>query len=171
MHRKYFHFRVNERRYEFGDSDGANDWVCAKIPNDGRIKKDCIPKVYYYSFCVDIQLDIFREMPQAGMYICWKTETSRYKFIVGIYKILLQLRNSLHVRVAMVESATVMTEMPATRDPLLFLVFSLLQCFHYCLHICSKICVILYCWKLISIWMGGESYSIIFWVFLVLFTV
>ena len=47
MHRKYFHFRVNERRYEFGDSDGANDWVCAKIPNDGRIKKDCIPKVYY----------------------------------------------------------------------------------------------------------------------------
>ena len=90
MHRKYFHFRVNERRYEFGDSDGANDWVCAKIPNDGRIKKDCIPKVYYYSLCVGIQLlDIFREMPQAGMYICWKTETSRYKLIVGIYQILL----------------------------------------------------------------------------------
>ena len=39
--------RVNERRYEFGDVDGANidDWVCAKIPNDGRIKKDCVPKV------------------------------------------------------------------------------------------------------------------------------
>ena len=54
MHRKYFHFRVNERRYEFGDSDGANDWVCAKIPNDGRIKKDCIPKVFYYSLCVGI---------------------------------------------------------------------------------------------------------------------
>ena len=87
MHRKYFHFRVNERRYEFGDSDGANDWVCAKIPNDGRIKKDCIPKVYCYSFCVGIQLDIFREMLQAGMYICWKTETSRYLFIVGIYQI------------------------------------------------------------------------------------
>ena len=37
--------RVNERRYEFGDEDTTSDWVCAKIPNDGRIKKDCIPKV------------------------------------------------------------------------------------------------------------------------------
>ena len=37
--------RVNERRYEFGDSYGADDWVCAKIPHDGRIKKDCVPKV------------------------------------------------------------------------------------------------------------------------------
>ena len=36
--------RVNERRYEFGDSYGADDWVCAKIPHDGRIKKDCVPK-------------------------------------------------------------------------------------------------------------------------------
>ena len=35
---------MNERRYEFGDTDGADDWVCAKIPNDGRIKKDCVPK-------------------------------------------------------------------------------------------------------------------------------
>ena len=79
MHRKYFHFRVNERRYEFGDSDGANDWVCAKIPNDGRIKKDCIPKVYYYLLFILCRYSIryFREMPQAGMCICWKTETSR----------------------------------------------------------------------------------------------
>ena len=91
MHRKYFHFRVNERRYEFGDSDGANDWVCAKIPNDGRIKKDCIPKVYYYSLCIGIQLlYIFREMPLAGMCICWKTETSRCNVINRIYQILLQ---------------------------------------------------------------------------------
>ena len=37
--------RVNERRYEFGDSYGSDDWVCAKIPHDGRIKKDCVPKV------------------------------------------------------------------------------------------------------------------------------
>jgi len=36
--------QVNERRYEFGDEDTTSDWVCAKIPNDGRIKKDCIPK-------------------------------------------------------------------------------------------------------------------------------
>ena len=91
MHRKYFHFRVNERRYEFGDSDGANDWVCAKIPNDGRIKKDCIPKVYCYSFCVGIQLDMFREMPQAGMCICWKTETSRCNEINRIYQIFVLL--------------------------------------------------------------------------------
>ena len=28
----------------FGDSTGEDDWVCAKIPNDGRIKKDCVPK-------------------------------------------------------------------------------------------------------------------------------
>ena len=39
------HGRVNERRYEFGDPAGATEWVCAKIPNDGRIKKDCVPKV------------------------------------------------------------------------------------------------------------------------------
>ena len=42
-------FRVNERRYEFGDSYGADDWVCAKIPHDGRIKKDCVPKVCHVS--------------------------------------------------------------------------------------------------------------------------
>eukprot|EP00091_Calanus_sinicus_P012460 TRINITY_DN28073_c0_g1_i1.p1 TRINITY_DN28073_c0_g1~~TRINITY_DN28073_c0_g1_i1.p1 ORF type:complete len:125 (-),score=26.58 TRINITY_DN28073_c0_g1_i1:65-439(-) len=36
--------QVNERRYEFGDEDGAIEWVCAKIPSDGRIKKDCVPK-------------------------------------------------------------------------------------------------------------------------------
>merc|ERR1719204_687981 len=37
--------QVNERRYEFGDPDGApNGWVCAKIPHDGSIKKDCVPK-------------------------------------------------------------------------------------------------------------------------------
>ena len=37
--------RVNERRYEFGDEEGAVDWVCAKVPSDGRVKKDCVPKV------------------------------------------------------------------------------------------------------------------------------
>ena len=38
--------RVNERRYEFGDPNGSPDgWVCAKIPHDGSIKKDCVPKV------------------------------------------------------------------------------------------------------------------------------
>ena len=36
---------MNERRYEFGDEEGAIEWVCAKIPSDGRIKKDCVPKV------------------------------------------------------------------------------------------------------------------------------
>ena len=38
-------YRVNERRYEFGDEAGAVDWVCAKIPSNGRVKKDCVPKV------------------------------------------------------------------------------------------------------------------------------
>ena len=38
-------YRVNERRYEFGDEEGALDWVCSKIPSDGRVKKDCVPKV------------------------------------------------------------------------------------------------------------------------------
>merc|ERR1712032_710074 len=37
--------QVNERRYEFGDPNGSPDgWVCAKIPHDGSIKKDCVPK-------------------------------------------------------------------------------------------------------------------------------
>ena len=36
---------MNERRYEFGDENGAESWVCAKIPHDGAIKKDCVPKV------------------------------------------------------------------------------------------------------------------------------
>ena len=37
--------RVNERRYEFGDEEGpAGGWVCSKVPTDGRIMKDCVPK-------------------------------------------------------------------------------------------------------------------------------
>ena len=50
---------MNERRYEFGDEKGSIEWVCAKIPSDGRIKKDCVPKVY-----------IFRERPKGGIYTC-----------------------------------------------------------------------------------------------------
>ena len=38
-------FRVNNRKYSFGNEEGAYDWVCSKIPSGGRIKKDCIPKV------------------------------------------------------------------------------------------------------------------------------
>ena len=26
-------------------SENRDDWVCSKFPHDGRIKKDCIPKV------------------------------------------------------------------------------------------------------------------------------
>jgi hypothetical protein len=40
-----FFIRVNERRYEFGDEKGATHWVCAKVPNNGIVKKDCVPKV------------------------------------------------------------------------------------------------------------------------------
>ena len=38
-------FRVNNRKYTFGDEEGAYEWVCSKVPHDGRIKKDCVPKV------------------------------------------------------------------------------------------------------------------------------
>ena len=37
--------RVNNRKYIFGNEEGAYDWVCSKVPQDGRIKKDCVPKV------------------------------------------------------------------------------------------------------------------------------
>ncbi|XP_023330648.1 uncharacterized protein LOC111703033 isoform X2 [Eurytemora carolleeae] len=40
--------QVNERRYEFGDEKAAREgtaWVCSKVPNNGKVKKDCIPKV------------------------------------------------------------------------------------------------------------------------------
>ena len=71
--------RVNERRYEFGDSYGADDWVCAKIPHDGRIKKDCVPKVYKADLQTQLSIHIsyFREMLLVGMFICWRIETSR----------------------------------------------------------------------------------------------
>ena len=39
-------FRVNNRKYTFGNEEGAYDWVCSKVPQSGRIKKDCVPKVY-----------------------------------------------------------------------------------------------------------------------------
>ena len=38
-------FRVNNRKYSFGNEEGAYDWVCSKVPDNGRIKKDCVPKV------------------------------------------------------------------------------------------------------------------------------
>ena len=38
-------FRVNNRKYTFGSEEGAYEWVCSKVPHDGRIKKDCVPKV------------------------------------------------------------------------------------------------------------------------------
>ena len=37
--------RVNNRKYTFGNEEGAYDWVCSKVPQNGRIKKDCVPKV------------------------------------------------------------------------------------------------------------------------------
>ena len=37
--------RVNNRKYSFGNEEGAYDWVCSKVPDSGRIKKDCVPKV------------------------------------------------------------------------------------------------------------------------------
>ena len=37
--------RVNNRKYTFGNEEGAYDWVCSKVPQNGRIKKDCVAKV------------------------------------------------------------------------------------------------------------------------------
>ena len=50
--------RVNERRYEFGDANGAESWVCAKIPHDGAIKKDCVPKVISFKDFLLSQLSV-----------------------------------------------------------------------------------------------------------------
>jgi len=36
--------QVNNRKYSFGNEEGAYDWVCSKVPDNGRIKKDCVPK-------------------------------------------------------------------------------------------------------------------------------
>ena len=59
----------------------------------GESKRTAYQKyiIIYYSFCVGIQLDMFREMPQAGMCICWKTETSRCNVINRIYQIFVLL--------------------------------------------------------------------------------
>ena len=46
----YLIFRVNDRKYSFGNEEGAVEWVCSKIPSGGRIKKDCVPKVSKYIF-------------------------------------------------------------------------------------------------------------------------
>ena len=63
---------MNERRYEFGDEEGAIEWVCAKIPSDGRIKKDCVPKVGLSRMMADTILSVyvFRERPRGGIYTC-----------------------------------------------------------------------------------------------------
>ena len=46
--------RVNERRYEFGEENGATHWVCSKVPNNGIVKKDCVPKVsdHHLLYCL-----------------------------------------------------------------------------------------------------------------------
>merc|ERR1712025_1034525 len=38
--------QVNDRKYAFGDEEGAVEWVCSKVPQAGKVKKDCIPKRY-----------------------------------------------------------------------------------------------------------------------------
>ena len=45
MFRIICNFRVNNRKYSFGHEEGAYDWVCSKVPDGGRIKKDCVRKV------------------------------------------------------------------------------------------------------------------------------
>ena len=88
--------RVNERRYEFGDANGAESWVCAKIPHDGAIKKDCVPwgnvlvgdktqtskdRIFKENWNILVPFDFFlsrgRHLP--GMRIFRRTGTTRLK--------------------------------------------------------------------------------------------
>ena len=39
---------------DFNYIDEPDDWVCAKIPNDGRIKKDCVSKVQVKYFSKEL---------------------------------------------------------------------------------------------------------------------
>ena len=51
--------RVNERRYEFGEAAGGEGgWVCSKVPRDGRIMKDCVPKQEAPSWYVHLQENV-----------------------------------------------------------------------------------------------------------------
>ena len=43
----HFHpdLRINERRYKFGSAEGdGGGWVCSKVPEDGRLVKNCVPR-------------------------------------------------------------------------------------------------------------------------------
>ena len=58
----------------------------------GESKRIAYQKYIIIHFCVGIQLDMFREMLQAGMCICWKTETSRCCNVINrIYQIFVLL--------------------------------------------------------------------------------
>ena len=52
-------FRVNNRKYTFGNEEGAYDWVCSKVPLDGRIKKDCVPKVTIKHRKITLSINLF----------------------------------------------------------------------------------------------------------------
>ena len=55
--------RVNNRLYTFGSEEGAWDWVCSKVPDNGRIKKDCVPKVLISLFCCVLSVEMQRDAP------------------------------------------------------------------------------------------------------------
>ena len=39
------YLRINERRYKFGSAEGdGGGWVCSKVPEDGRLVKNCVPR-------------------------------------------------------------------------------------------------------------------------------
>ena len=39
--------RINERRYKFGSAEGdGGGWVCSKVPEDGRLVKNCVPRCH-----------------------------------------------------------------------------------------------------------------------------
>ena len=63
--------RINERRYEFGDKNGdGGGWVCAKIPDDGRLVKDCVPHHEAPSWYKHLQEDIDFQGCNGGVCYC-----------------------------------------------------------------------------------------------------
>ena len=47
LYDSHFHpdLRINERRYKFGSAEGdGGGWVCSKVPEDGRLVKNCVPR-------------------------------------------------------------------------------------------------------------------------------
>ena len=64
-----------------GEQGDQEDWVCAKIPHDGSIKKDCVPKVQllvFKSMLVEIRLRESCSHKEERTYTSFKEVLSHY---------------------------------------------------------------------------------------------